>query len=94
MNQTRVKNEWLYDVSWSWSDSLPAHSHAVPGEKPQLLTLTMTHNPTRISLIRSRSLVQNKRGKISQLRSRFWLDLFHELQRKILFSHNQAVCQV
>jgi hypothetical protein len=91
MIQTRAKEEWLYDVSWSWSDSLSAHGKAGLSERPQSLTLTMTHNPTRISLIRSTSLFKIKRDKTRRLRSQFWLDLFHELQQKILIHQNQTV---
>jgi hypothetical protein len=90
MIQTRDKEVWIYDVSWSWSEPLPAQSNAAVREKSQSLTLTMTHNPTHISLIKSASLVQNKLGKISQLRSQLWLELFHELQRKLLSNQDLA----
>jgi hypothetical protein len=84
MIQPRAKEEWLYDVSWSWSDSLSDHDKAGAREKSQSLTLTMTHNPTSISLIRSTSFVRKKKDKTSQFRSQFWLELFHDLQRKLL----------
>jgi hypothetical protein len=88
MIQTRVKDEWLYDVSWTWSDSLGANDRAGTREKSQSLTLTMTHNPTHVSLIRSISVAQRRRHKISQLRSQFWLELFHDLQRRLLNQQN------
>lgn len=91
MRQARAKEEWLYDISWSWSDALPAQGNDEAKEKLQSLTLTMTHKPTSVSLIRTTSLVQIKRGKISQHRSQFWLDLFHELQQKVLRNQDQAV---
>ncbi len=88
MIQTHVKDEWLYDVSWSWSDSLDTHGRAGAAEKSQSLTLTMTHNPTHVSLIRSISVAQKRKHKISQLRSQFWLELFHDLQRRLLNQQN------
>jgi len=88
MIQTRVKDEWLYDVSWSWSDSSSAHVRRKSGETSESLTLTMIHNPTRVSLIRSISVAPKRRHKISQLRSQFWLELFQDLQRRLLNQQN------
>ena len=87
----RAKEEWLYDVSWSWGDASSPHGQVWSREKSPSLTLSMTHNPTRISLIRSAKLVQKKRSKANEFRSRFWLELFHDLQRKILIHEIQAV---
>ena len=88
MIQKRVKEEWLYDVSWSWNDSFADHEAEEPRGASQLLTLTMTHNPTHISLIRTTSVAWKRRHKISQLRSQFWLDLFQDLQRRLLNQQN------
>jgi hypothetical protein len=91
MIHTRAKKEWLYDVSWSWSDSLPVHGKAAVRQKSQSLTLKMTHNPTRISVIKAKSFVQIKRDKTSHVRSRFLLELLVELQKKLLCHQIEAV---
>jgi len=90
VKQKRVNNEWFYDVSWSWSDSLPTRGRAALKGKPQPLTLILTHNPTHISLVKSASLAQQARYKINQIRSELWLELFHELQQRLLSSKRQA----
>lgn len=63
----------------------------MPEKKSPILTLTMSHNPTQISLVRSISTAKIKKDKFSKLRSQLWLDLLHDLQRKILIHQNQAV---
>jgi hypothetical protein len=67
---------------------LPAQGNFESAEKSHTLTLTMSHNPTRISLVRSISPAKIKKDKFAKIRSQLWLDLFHELQRKILFQQN------
>jgi hypothetical protein len=94
MIQTRAREEWLYDISWSWSDAPAARRRAGSGKKPQSLTLTMIHNPTCIRLIRSASLLKMKRDKDNRLSSQIWLDLFQELQRNILSHQNRMVQSV
>jgi hypothetical protein len=90
MRHLRVNKEWFYDVSWSWSDSKPGREMEGKPEKPQPLTLTLTHNPTHISLIKSVSLVEQGKCKINQLRTDLWLNLFNELHRRLLSRKKQA----
>jgi hypothetical protein len=87
--KTHAKREFICDIDWHWSDSLPAHGISEPVKKSQTLTLTMSHNPTRISLVRSIPSAQIKKDKFSKLRSQLWLDLLHDLQRNILIRQQQ-----
>jgi hypothetical protein len=82
--KSSTKDKWLYDVSWSWSDSSSTHGKAGSRQKFQSLTLTMIHNPTRISLSSTTPFIQNRREDVSRLRSKLWRDLFEDLQRKIV----------
>jgi hypothetical protein len=91
IRQNHIKDDWLYDVSWSWSDSFPTHDQAESREGLKSLTLAMTHNPTRICLVKSSSLVKTPGFKINQLRTNLWLDLFHELQRRLLSNKDLPV---
>ena len=79
-----TKEEWLYNFSWSWSGSSSTHGKAGARQKFQSLTLTMTHNPTRISVASTTPFIQNKREDVSRLRRKLWDDLFRELQQKIV----------
>jgi len=93
MTKARTNQEFICDISWHWSDSLPVQGNSESLEKSHSLTLTMSHNPTHISLVRSIPSAQIKKDRFSKLRSQLWLDLFHDLQRKILFHQNQGACQ-
>ena len=75
MKQSSAREKWLHDISWNWSGSSSTHGKAGSRDKFQSLTLTMTHNPTHISVTKSTSPVPNKRDKIAQLRSNLWSGL-------------------
>jgi hypothetical protein len=91
--KTHAEREFICDIDWHWSDSLPSQGIPEPAKKSQTLTLTMSHNPTRISLVRSIPRSQIKKDKSSKLRSQLWLDLLHELQRNILVRQPQGAGQ-
>jgi hypothetical protein len=82
--KTHAKREFVCDIDWHWSDSLPAQGIPKPVKKSQTLTLTMSHNPTRISLVRSIPSAQIKQDTFSRRRSQLWLELLDELQRQAL----------
>jgi hypothetical protein len=91
--KTNAKREFICDITWNWSDSLPASGIPDRVKKSQVLTLTMSHNPTRISLVRSIPQAQIKKDKFSKLRSQLWLDLLHDLQRNITLRQQQGAGQ-
>jgi len=88
--KTRGKRDFICDIDWQWSDSLPAQGVPGPVKKSQKLTLTMSHNPTRISLVRSVPMAQIEKDKSSKLRSQLWLELLEELQRQALIRQHQG----
>ena len=83
MKDRSAKEEWLDDISWNWSGPSKTHGKAGSRRKFQSLTLTMTHNPTHMSVVRSTPFIRNKPREVAAASRKLWSELLRELQAQL-----------